>query len=417
MTNHKSKRTDKKAKKLRDAPQKKKQAETSSFNVGCTNFRLFAFQPLSITIEDPKPFNLSIQKIDCRIMLRPVHVDEAEQRTHGGTIIAIDYSLNNETDPLLSTKIGLDLINDFLAGVSLVEGVTFRDVEPVQIVCSNSSIPGEYTLIHFLGLSVQHWDKAISHDTVKAVRKLLAHWDGLDTGRRLRRAARQFHKAIGTDDILSSFQHAYMGLEALEKPLADAIGIPPGAEVIIGNCTKCGAEYKRFRTTLAGVRAYLLGSIHPEKAMDERRQEWRRINDLRQDLFHSLEDIVKLEEKASTVAIAVMHFLHDAICCLSHSHDLESPSFKLIRGIRQIVFIGKFCCGGHNPIEECHPLFEVEGACWVSHAQYGFVPEFRIVNRGIKDLGGIFYWLNAPIGKASMKDLIPANWENKTTDL
>jgi hypothetical protein len=142
-------------KRRKDSPKNKEHAKVSALNLGCMNFRLFAFQPLSIMVYDLKPFNLSIQKIDCRFMLRPIHGDEAAQRTHGGTLIAVDYSLTNETDPLLATKIGLDLINDFFSGVSLVEGVTFRDVEPIQIVCTSASTQREYILVHFFSLSMQ----------------------------------------------------------------------------------------------------------------------------------------------------------------------------------------------------------------------------------------------------------------------
>jgi hypothetical protein len=208
-----------------------------------------------------------------------------------------------------------------------------------------------------------------------------------------------------------------MGLEALEKPLSDVIGIPPGVEVVRRHCTNCGIEYERRRTILAGVRAYLLGTIHPETATAKRKQEWRKINDLRQELFHSLEDITKLEEKAPKVVAAVMHCLHDAICCLSHSHDLESQTFKLIRGMRQIVFIGRFYSVGLSPLEECYPLLEVADSYWVTHPQHGFVPEFHIVNPGIKNLQGVFYWLNVPLGKASKENLMPANWEPKPTNL
>ena len=417
MTTHKQKRiTRRDAKRRNSAKRRRKRSETFGITLGRPRFRLLAFQPLSLALDDSRPFELSIQKIPCRFALQPVHSDPAVQRVQGGTFVAIEFSLKNVTDMLVATQKGLNLIEDFLSGVSLVEGTTFRDVEPVQIVSTEQEPEKKYKLIRFLPLSMHHWDRPISNDTIETVRGLLAHWDGLDSGKRMRRAARQYHKAIGTDNDLAAFQHAYMGLEALEKPLADVMNIPPGVEELRGQCDKCGAEYIRKRTVLAGVRAYVCGALHPETAPSERRQEWKEINNLRQELFHSLKDSTKLEQEARRVGPAAMHHLHDAICCLSHAHSLESNNFKLVRGIRRILLLGRFRSSDLGLLDQWRPLLDVEDGYWVNHPQYGFIPEFRINNPGIKDLEAVFFWLNAPLKSATEDNLIPANFENKGPD-
>lgn len=408
MTTRKQKRITKgETKRLKSARRRKKRSED------LTRFRLLAFQPLSLTLEDFKPFELSIQKIPCIFALRPVHTDPTVQRTHGGTFIAVEFMLTNVTDLLVATQKGLNLVDDFLSGVSLVTGTTFRDVEPIQIVRLEQAPIKKYKFILFLPLSMHHWDRPISKGTIETVRGLLAHWDGLDSGKRLRRAARQYHRAIGSDSDLATFQHAYMGLEALEKPLADVINIRPGVEEIWGKCDKCGAEYVQKKTVLAGVRAYVSGALHPETAPSERRQEWKEINNLRQDLFHSLKDTTELEKEARSVSPAAMHYLHDAVCCLSHAHSLESQSFKLARGVHQILLFGRFRSFGFGPLDQWHPLLDVEDFNWVNHPRYGFVPEFRINNPGIKDLEGVFFWVDAPLKSATEDNLTPANFEDK----
>jgi hypothetical protein len=408
MTHRKQKRSDKVvAKQLKSA----QSPERADLTLGQTEFRLLAFQPLSLTLEDSRPFELSVQNIPCRFFLRPVHADENAQHTHGGTFIAVDFSLTQETDLLIATMKGVSLVEDFFSGVSLVEGATIRDVEPVQIVRAEPTTPKEYSLAHFLSLSMHHWDRPIPNTTIESVRGLLAHWDGLDSGKRLRRAARQYRKTIGTKDAIASFQHAYLGLEALEKPLADAIKIPPGVEVIQGKCEKCGAEYTRRRTVLAGVRACVCGEMHPGMATPERRKEWKEISEFRQKLFHSLEDIATLEQRAPRVLPAAMHFLHDAICCLSHAHTLESSDFR-IRGMRQIVLVGRFHAAGLSPLEQWRHL-HVKGGYWADHPQYGLVPRFQINNPGLEDLELFPCWLDAPIESASEENLVPANFESK----
>lgn len=239
----------------------------SSIKFSGTCFRLIAFQPLSVSFDPSCPFELSIQNTICRLALQPAHSDKSSQLTHGGTYIAIEFSTNNSTDLLPATQIGLDLIGDFLSALSLVEGATFREVVPVQIISNDridQTAPQKYSLVHFFNLSMKHWPKPISQETFQEVQSILAHCDGLENGKRLRRAALQFQKAIGTDDALIAFQHAYMGLEAIEKPLADIMEIPAGVEEIEGHCEKCGAKYIRKRTVLAGVRSYVAGAIHPE---------------------------------------------------------------------------------------------------------------------------------------------------------
>ena len=166
-----------------------KASDGTKLKFGGKSFRFVALQPLSLAVEDSRSFALSIQNIPCRFALRPLHSDGASQRTHGGTLLAIDFSLANETDLLDATRTGLDLVEDFLSAVSLIEGATFCDAEPIQIVCSDHASGGEHPFLYFLKLSMFRWDSLISNATIQTVRDLLSHWDGLDSGNRLRRAA------------------------------------------------------------------------------------------------------------------------------------------------------------------------------------------------------------------------------------
>ena len=393
-----------------------KKTEASGIKFSGTCFRLLAFQPLSLTLELPCPFELSIQNTMCRFALRPAHSDKPSQLTHGGTYIAIEFTTEQSIDLLPAAQKGLDLIEDFLSALSLVEGATFRDVEPIQIIGIDQKVTQKHTLVHFLNLSMNHWQKPISEETFQSVQSILAHWDGLESGKRLRRAARQFQKAIGADDALIAFQHAYMGLEAIEKPLADILEIPAGAEEIEGHCEKCGEKYIRKRTVLAGVRAYVAGAIHPQAFDPEKKREWKQINNFRHKIFHNLQDNKKLEKEVRTVLPAALHHLHDAVCCLSHSHDLESDTFALARGINRLIFIGEFNAVKLEPLEECHPLLGSEHGYWVPHSQFGFVPRFKIQAPGLDGFQGVFCWLNESLRNATKDNLVPANFEDNQKD-
>lgn len=378
-----------------------------------TKFRLYAFQHKSLTLQDPKPIKLSINRIPCSIFLRNLNNDEAIQRTEGGMFITIDFVLKNESDLIRATNQGLSLIEDFLSGVSLVEGAVFGDVEPVQIIRYEKSRKQKYSMIHFLDLSLKHFYKAISSSTLQEIKSILAHWDGLDSGKRLRRAARQFHKAKNTRDTLTAFQHAYIGLEAMERPLADAQNIPPGVEEIKGKCHRCGQEYIRKRSVLAGVRSYICGNMHQEASTPVRRKEWKRINGLRHDVFHNLKDDDELMKEAEIALPAAMHFLHDSICCMSHSHSLEANKFGLFRGVTRHVFIGVFSSPKLGPIDRWVPLFDSKIGSWRRHSKFEWVPEFIYANKGIKDLQISACYLKGQIYTARESDLKPLGVEHK----
>ena len=190
------------------------------------------------------------------------------------------------------------------------------------------------------------------------------------------------------------------------------MNMEPGVEVTQGKCDKCGAEYMRRRTVLAGVRAYISGALHLDMATTERKREWKSINDLRHDLFHSLKDNDRLEQEARDILPVAMHALHDALCCLSHAHSLESSTFRLARGMRRLVLVGQFKSAELGRVDEWQPLLDSEHGHWVEHPEHGFVPRFRIRNPRFQDLEGVFFWVDAPLRSATKDNLLLANWEN-----
>ena len=199
----------------------------------------------------------------------------------------------------------------------------------------------------------------------------------------------------------------------MEPPLAELLGVPSGSEEVTGKCDNCGFEYTRKRTVLNGVRAYIRGAKHPDPASSaEREKEWKQINKLRQDIFHSLDDIAKIRAKSYDVLVAAAHHLHDAIC-LSHTHDLESQTFRMRRGATQLLLKGTAEPGIQDTLEECRPILTLKEKGWDPHPEHGFVPLFNIEHDGKRgDIGGNWFWLRKPLDLASEADLDPANCES-----
>ncbi len=341
---------------------------------GHKRLRFLAWQPVAITFSDPAPVRLIIRQSGCLVAVRQVIEDDTVFGRIGGSFIALEFHLEASADLLQAAHHGLELVDDFLSAISLIEGATLRPAEPV-LVARLEDDGGRWLFVQFLRLQTNHWDTPIPLAAMKHARNLLAHWDGLDSGARLRRAARSYRSALGTGDEIAAFQHAYMALEALEKPLAEAAGIPPGVEEVTGSCANCGATYTRNRTTLAGVRAYVHGALHGVTDSAERQKEWKDMNKLRQELFHSLADVNAVRRRAEEILPATLHYVHDAVCCLT-------------------------------PLDESRAPLEVTKETWVSDERFRMrVPDVKFRNPGVPNLRFNFFWVSGPLSSATERDL------------
>jgi len=380
-----------------------------------TKYRVLTRQAHSAGLQEPLSFPITVGQYHCKIFFKPSQDEPSLQRKLGGADIQIEFE-TSEKDLVRAAALGVSLIADVLAGLSVVTGVPFGDVSLVHLV--NVTLKARTPFLFLLTPHHAHSDEPVPASSIKHLQYMLAHWDHLPRGGRVRRAARLYWRMLREEDDIVSFQEAYMGLEALEPPLAELIGVTPGSEAVTGKCTSCGFEYTRNRTVLNGVRAYIRGARHPDPASSaERENEWKQINKLRQDLFHSLEDIGKIRAKSYEILAAAAHHLHDAICCLSHTHNLESPTYRMRRGAKQLLLQGRVEPGIQDKLEECRPVLTLKDAGWDQHPKHGFVPRFNIVHdRKGGDIGGYWFWLRKPLDLATESDLDPANFESLNSE-
>jgi len=373
-------------------------------------YRILTQQAQSVVLEKSSSFQVEVGQYECNLFLKPMHEDPSRQRVLGGALVHLEYE-SEERDMLRAASLGIRLTEDLLAGLAIVTGVPLGGVALIQII--DVTIASITPFLFTMTAPHMHSDEAITEPQLAQLRAILAHWDALPKGNRLRRAGGLYWRGLQQDDDLNAFQCFYMGLEALEPALADQIGVSAGVEQTKGNCESCGAEFVKNRTVLNGVRAYITGAQHPGTATAERKAEWNRINEFRHKQFHSLVDPETLYSAARQVLPAAAHFLHDAICCLSHAHALESPEFRLLRGTRPIVFMGTAKPGILDGFEECRPIVDLNDVGWDAHPDYGFVPRigFRHDRPGV-DIGGRCYWLEGSLRLASEANLTQASVES-----
>ncbi|GEM_PF-4479964 len=393
-------------KKSAQKPGKQKASSTST----CL-YRVLGYQPLSVDMVAQTLKGLSIQKTPCNISIRSAQSETAVQLQTGGSILAIEFEAEPNFDLVAAARRGLSLLEDFLSAIALVHGSTFQTTEPLQVARLGAEKVDECEFLMFKRLPLKHWSKPITQQTVAKAKHLLAHWDGLESGHRLRRAALQYREAIGNLDDTTAFQEAYIGLESMEPPLAKAAGLPPGTEEVKGSCESCGHQFTRKRTSLVGVRAFVLDSIDPESAEAGRKADWKLINSLRNDLMHGLADPEKLADRPHKALLAAMHYLHASICVASHAADLSTGRYQLARGGPVYLVGGNYKTTSWPALHEWGTAIEITDVTWVPHKQYGFVPEMNFKNEGLKDLEIGIAVLGEPFSFATMHSIQATRFE------
>lgn len=154
-----------------------------------STFSVLARQPLSLDVGGGI-HELDIQNVTCRIAVMPAHSDIAKRKELGGTTIAIEFLSDPHLDLFEAARAGYELVEDFLAAVRVVSGATFGPSELLQVARLDETDGQNCEFVIFMPLPLKHWHEHISDEKLKSVRGLLAHWDGLESGHRLRRAAR-----------------------------------------------------------------------------------------------------------------------------------------------------------------------------------------------------------------------------------
>lgn len=366
-------------------------------------YRVLGFQPLSVEMEAQTVGPLSIQNTTCTISIRSMAEDLAQKLEVGGSMLAIEFT-STERGMLVAARRGMSLLEDFLSALALVTGSTFRATEPLQVARIDERAD-ECEFLIFKRLPMSHWALPITQKQINDVRHVLAHWEGLEHGNRLRRAALQYREAIGNRDDTAAFQEAYIGLETLEPPLARAAGLTPGTEEVPGKCEACGHEFVKKRTSLVGVKRFVLNSQDASTADAGRKADWKLINSLRNDVMHGLVDPEELGERPLKAMLATMAHLHSAICLLSHVPDLVSDAYKLARDSRTYVICASYKEPLWSSLHQWDMILPTRDFTWVRDRRYGYVPQLKFWNDGLKDLEGAISVLGAPFSSATMASL------------
>lgn len=368
-------------------------------------YRVLGYQPLSVKIGPQILEGMSIQKIACRISIRSARADAAEQLQSGGSILAVEFEFDAKADLIEAARRGNSLLEDFLSSIALVNGSTFQPTELLQVSRLSAGGGDECEFVMFRRLPLRHWAKPITADTIAAAKNLLAHWDGLESGHRLRRAALQYREAIGNSDDAAAFQEAYIGLESMEPPLARASRLQPGTEDVRGSCESCGHEFVRKKTTLVGVRNFVLNGEDADSAEEGRKADWKLINALRNDLMHGLADPESLGDRPHRALLAAMHHLHASICLSSHANALVSERYQLARGGPTYIIAGAYTATFLPPLDQWRSVVETTEFAWVPHEHYGFVPQMVFKYDGLKNLHVGVGVLKHPLSFATMDSI------------
>lgn len=379
-------------------------------------YRMLVHQPIAVAVEWKEPFQVRPPTGHPLAHIRQRNTDLLTQHREGGTQLALEF-MSDQTDLMRTTHEGLELADDIFSALALSTGAPFQPCAPLYIEAVTSA--PEVPLASFFGIEGLTWSAKVGADQIKLIQRAFRHWEALESGDRFRRAVRRYRQAIGREDWLEAFQDAYMGLEALEKPIAQELNVPRGHESVEGKCEHCGASYKRKRTVLSGIRAYICGNPDgniPDEATKERIKEWKQLSGLRNKIVHGLEELSKLEAQAHEALPAALHYLHDTACHLIHAHELETVDYSYGRfTLSRIVATGGATKGRPEcALEAWEPLMEIHPGRWVQYEKW-IVPEFTITSKA-GDIEVAFFTLTKPLSDASEEDLEPLRLQPGTAE-
>lgn len=365
-------------------------------------YQLLVQQPLAAEVNPavPQPLALSHDEKPL-VVMRPLHNDETQRLAEGGTRIGLEFE-SEQSDLLRAAKEGLLLLEDFLSSLSLTSGVPFLANTPLQIVEFDEG--DVFRFVRFLPFSVFSWQIPLDSSVFEQAAHLRRHWNELTDGHRARRAARRYRRVLATEDPLDAFQHAFTGLEILEKQLAAELGVPHGSENATAICPECGASFEYKRSALVGVRAFVQGALHADRS-EERDKDWTDLSGLRNDLAHGLQDIDQLEGRAEQLLAAAAHYLHDAGVHLGHLHDLETNEFRLHRLGRRLVMMGEARLPAFPSLIDQVIFLDAQPMRFVRHELYGTLPEYALKNNSGGAVEAGSFLLDRSLMDASEQDL------------
>ena len=182
-------------------------------------YRVLAEQPHSVCLERSTLFPVTVAGYDCAVFLKPARSGPSEQRTRGVGFVHLEFT-SETRDLVRAVSRGMSLIEAELAGLGVIADVPFGRANLVQIL--DVTTTKETRFLFAITPEYHHCDEPITENQLRSLQRMLAHWDGLEKGARIRRAASLYRRALQeAQDEVAAFQYSYMGLEALEPVLAE----------------------------------------------------------------------------------------------------------------------------------------------------------------------------------------------------
>lgn len=143
----------------------------------------------------------------------------------------------------------------------------------------------------------------------------------------------------------------------------------------------------------------------------DRAADWKLMNNLRNDLMHGLVNPEVLGDRPYKAMLATMAHLHTSLCLHLHIPSLIENPYRLARASTTYLLCGTYAKPAWPALHEWGELFEFEPFAWVTHEQYGWVPELHFRNNGLQIEGGFIARLTAPFSNATNESLEPQRFE------
>jgi len=242
-----------------------------------------------------------VEKSSTEVRIKPI--TEKTQDGHElqiGWIILTDISAENKDAAIKETG---GLIDGILSSACLITGISFEVVKPELVYNIDKKTTNEF--MQLFDSEIIPSRRKLNDEFFIELLEKIRNPPMKEYSDRIVRAIRWYRMGtLITDDVLTSYDCFWKGLESLNKPLADLLNAPETYFI----CSKCGKETKQ--STTLGIKKFMIDNYPDGETL------YRKYRGFRVSIVHSTKKIIDILPEVTSSYQNLAGILYDAIMFL-----------------------------------------------------------------------------------------------------
>lgn len=344
--------------------------------------------PMSITFE-PQTDVWNLQSGGASISFRRIAEADLELfGDHGDYVAQIEIDVDSNDLEVVAAQ-SWDFLEISLTCLSYHSACEIHKSRRVTILDTTPGIEERAFRQYFYNLPIMGYPAVVRFEEFgKRLDQIMAKAES----DRVLRSLRWFRKGLLEDDPLDQFLFFWHGLEAINVPLAAALGVPQKVtETTTRTCKVCGEQYEDPVTVNGGIE-----ELYERAGVDQARR--KQIHSLRNGVSHGFAKVAELYGPAINLLPTMAGLLHRAISlCLAVDYgDSLQKRFERVSPVKvsEVLFLDAFVYGKeveslgidrHYPYFTHHVVSNVEGEALHNRSTFirKFNGEYKLVSMSV----------------------------------